>query len=256
MTSPDRTLYQFRISHYCEKTRWLLDHKGLPYSVRELPPGLHGPIVRARGGAGTVPFLRDGARPLGDSTEIARAIEEAYPSPPLVPESPEGRAQAWEIERWFSEKPGRAVRLWMYGQLLANRRGSAAERLYGAFPSPVRFVGRLLAPVLERTLARRYHISPDRITAAGATIEAAFARVEELTHGDVNAYLVGDRLSVADIAAASLLGPIIAAAGTPWVSAERVPAIEALRDSLRDRPGYRWVEARFARDRARPAAPR
>ncbi len=253
MTSPERTLYQFRISHYCEKTRWLLDHKGLAYRVRELPPGLHGPIVKARGGAGTVPFLRDGARALGDSTEIARAIEEAYPSPSLLPASPEARAQAWEIERWFSAKPGRAVRLWMYGQLLGNRSGSAAELLFGHFPSPVRFAGRLLAPILEGALKRRYHIQPERITAAQATIEGAFARIEELTGGDVNAYLVGDRLSVADIAAASLLGPIVAPPGTPWTSDEAVPAIDEMRARLREGAGFRWVEARYSRDRRRLA---
>ena len=36
-----RTLYQFPISHYCEKTRWHLDHKGLDYRVDNLFPGFH-----------------------------------------------------------------------------------------------------------------------------------------------------------------------------------------------------------------------
>ena len=30
----ERTLYQFSISHYCEKTRWNLDAKGLTYAVK------------------------------------------------------------------------------------------------------------------------------------------------------------------------------------------------------------------------------
>lgn len=36
-----RTLYQFPISHYCEKARSCLDVKGLTYSTRDLIPGLH-----------------------------------------------------------------------------------------------------------------------------------------------------------------------------------------------------------------------
>ena len=36
----ERILYQFPISHYCEKARWQLDHKGLAYRTRNLLPGL------------------------------------------------------------------------------------------------------------------------------------------------------------------------------------------------------------------------
>jgi len=35
------TLYQFPISHYCEKIRWALDHKGLDYKLVNLLPGFH-----------------------------------------------------------------------------------------------------------------------------------------------------------------------------------------------------------------------
>lgn len=33
-----RTLYQFPISHYCEKTRRHLDHKGLDFQVTTCSP--------------------------------------------------------------------------------------------------------------------------------------------------------------------------------------------------------------------------
>ncbi|VAW80072.1 hypothetical protein MNBD_GAMMA15-1204 [hydrothermal vent metagenome] len=35
------TLYQFPISHYCEKIRWALDYKGLPYTTINPLPGSH-----------------------------------------------------------------------------------------------------------------------------------------------------------------------------------------------------------------------
>ncbi len=31
-----RVLYQFPLSHYCEKARWLLDHKELDYVAHNL----------------------------------------------------------------------------------------------------------------------------------------------------------------------------------------------------------------------------
>ena len=34
-------LYQFPISHFCEKIRWTLDYKGLSHKTRNLLPGLH-----------------------------------------------------------------------------------------------------------------------------------------------------------------------------------------------------------------------
>jgi glutathione S-transferase len=36
-----RVLYQFPISHYCEKIRWAMDYKGLDYTLKNLVPGLH-----------------------------------------------------------------------------------------------------------------------------------------------------------------------------------------------------------------------
>ncbi len=33
-------LYEFAISHYCEKVRWALDYKGVAYESRVLAPAL------------------------------------------------------------------------------------------------------------------------------------------------------------------------------------------------------------------------
>ena len=40
-----RILYQFPLSHFCEKARWMLDYKELEYVAQNLMPGAH----RARG---------------------------------------------------------------------------------------------------------------------------------------------------------------------------------------------------------------
>ncbi|MBU2254901.1 MAG: glutathione S-transferase N-terminal domain-containing protein, partial [Gammaproteobacteria bacterium] len=71
-----RTLYQFPISHYCEKTRWHLDHKGLDFQVDNLFPGLHRLKSKRLAGIVTLPILKDGEQVIGDSTQIALYLEQ------------------------------------------------------------------------------------------------------------------------------------------------------------------------------------
>ena len=44
-------LYQFCISHYCEKARWALDYKGINYQTVNLLPGQHVNTIRKLTGA-------------------------------------------------------------------------------------------------------------------------------------------------------------------------------------------------------------
>ena len=54
-----RILYQFPISHYCEKVRWAMDHKGLEYKLKNLLPGLHLKTTRKMAKKSSVPILVD-----------------------------------------------------------------------------------------------------------------------------------------------------------------------------------------------------
>ena len=63
---------------------------------------------------------------------------------------------------------------------------------------------------------------------------------------------MGDAFTLADIAAASLLAPLVSPAGTPWDMFEEGSLPAALRkqlDDLRERPAGQWVLARYAEDR-------
>ena len=71
----ERILYQFPISHYCEKSRWQLDYKGLAYRTRNLLPGPHRLRTQWMARINTLPVLRDGQRVVGDSTKIAYYLE-------------------------------------------------------------------------------------------------------------------------------------------------------------------------------------
>jgi glutathione S-transferase len=252
MIGTERILYQFPISHFCEKTRWNLDAKGLSYRVHDLVPGPHVVAVRWLG-ARTVPVLVDGATTLGDSAAIAQHLERAYPRLPLLPRDEAARARVLELEAYFGKRAGRAVRQWMYGQL-GERSGGMAEALMAAYPRAVRFAAKLTTPLLERAMRQKYRIDAEGIASARRVISEVLDRIEHETSGDPERYLAGDALSLADVTAASLLGPLVAPPESPWavMAGPRVPAsITALRAELGPRPGWAWVLARYARDRRR-----
>ena len=51
------TLYEFPISHYCEKIRWALDYKKLDWTGKTLLVGPHMAQARKISGKTTVPIL-------------------------------------------------------------------------------------------------------------------------------------------------------------------------------------------------------
>jgi len=53
------TLYQFPISHYCEKARWALDYKKLDYRKVNLLPGPHMKKTKKLSGKTQVPVLEE-----------------------------------------------------------------------------------------------------------------------------------------------------------------------------------------------------
>ena len=252
MSRKERILYQFPISHYCEKTRWNLDAKGLPYLVRNLVPGVHVLVVKRLVGDHTVPVLVDHGKAIGDSAAIAAHLEKAYPERPLLPRSEADRARALELEAYFGKDTGRATRQWMYGQLVQHT-GDAPAVMLEQYPAPVRLIGRLLARRIEGALRKQYRLHPEGIASARAKIIAAFERIELETQGDPARYLVGDALSIADITAAALLSPLVAPPGSTYDSKEgnarETPAIRAFRAELSTRPGWAWVLARYKDDR-------
>ena len=71
-----RTLYQFPLSHFCEKARWMLDHKELYYVAHNLIPGVHRAFARLKTGQNRLPILRDQDRWIADSTQIALYLDD------------------------------------------------------------------------------------------------------------------------------------------------------------------------------------
>ncbi|MBB2495806.1 glutathione S-transferase family protein [Aquipseudomonas ullengensis] len=243
-----RTLYQFPISHYCEKTRWHLDHKGLDFQVDNLFPALHRIKSKRLAGIATLPILQDGAQVIGDSTEIALYLEQHYPAQPLLPKDAELRAEVLALEERF-DRLGVHVRRWLYGQI--QQWDTVMHAMLKVY-RPWFGLRNLMKPVLINGVQKLYGVTPERVAKSEAELLAGLDLIEQRIGGDPSRYLVGERLSLADVSAAALFAPLFTPAGTPWEGiAGHNQQTQNFLDQLFARPAGQWVLRRYAVDRPR-----
>ena len=253
-TAQRPTLWQIDISHYSEKVRWALEHKGIDHVRRSPLPGTHIPIalVLTRGAQPTVPVLQLEGRAIGDSTEIIAALEARYPDPPLYPIDAAERARAIELEDWFDENLGPHARLLPFYELIQEPE-VFAEVAAESVPGPLGKAKPVVGAYARAYTSIRWGANSDGdAERAREAIVAAIDKLEnELDKGE-GEFLVGERLSVADITAASLFYPVVVPPEGPLdPDLPRPPALERFREGLSDRRGFKWVQETFRKHRRR-----
>lgn len=246
------TLLHLPVSHYSEKVRWALDYKGIDHVRRAPLPGTHIPIalVLTRGAQPTLPVMRIDGRAVGDSTAIIAALEARHPEPPLYPADAEERARALELEEWFDENLGPHSRLLTFHELIQEPE-LFAEVASRTVPGPLGKVKPAVGAYARAFTSIRFGAnSTEAAERAREEIVAAMDKLDaELEKGD-GEFLVGERLTVADITAASLFYPVVLPPEGPVApDLPRPPALDRFRESLSERRGYRWVEETFRRHR-------
>jgi glutathione S-transferase len=241
------TLWQIEISHFSEKARWALAYKGVEHRRRSPLPGAHIPVALwlTRGEQTTFPILTLDGRNIGDSSAIVEALERRFPEPPLYPADPEQRRQALVLEEFFDEEVGPHVRHLAFHEMREDpdRLRAIAE---GTVPAAV--PGALPAAYARAYTSLRWKSGDSEAAEVDrAKIVAAFDRIEaELGPRD---YLVGEAFGVADLAAASLLYPIVAPPDGPAGEESLSKGMKRFREPLRERAGFKWVGEMFARHR-------
>ncbi|MCS6815374.1 MAG: glutathione S-transferase family protein [Cyanobacteria bacterium] len=187
-------LLQFSTSHYCRKARLALGYKQLAYQVQNLTPGLHALRLKPITGTTTLPVLLPElpGHPvaIADSTRILAFLETLQPIPPLLPDDPQLQRRARILEDWLDESIGTATRF-VYYHFRANE---------GRYLDTSPF-NRLVIQVV----CRQYGIYPATVSLARDRLDQALAFLADQWQAP---YLVGDRLSIADITAAALLSPL------------------------------------------------
>lgn len=84
------------------KVRAILDYKRVPYE-RVTPLGSTMLKLRRRGKTGKVPAVEIDGELIVDSTDIAYALDERFPDPPLLPTDARERGLCHALEDWADE---------------------------------------------------------------------------------------------------------------------------------------------------------
>jgi glutathione S-transferase len=98
--NPEIVLYDWPYSPFCMKVRAVLDYKSLNY---ESVNPLDARRTLSREGTGKVPAVRIDGEFITDSTDIAHALDERFPDPPLLPVNAHERGLVHAIEEWADE---------------------------------------------------------------------------------------------------------------------------------------------------------
>jgi glutathione S-transferase len=250
----ERVLYQFPISHYCEKARWVLDYKELPYRIYNQLPGPHAFVNRLRTGRTTVPILVEDGKAIRGSHAIALHLEAANASKRLLPETPEARARLDELVRYFDYTVGPAVRRYAYGFITA-RPELFNQMFYGEYQGAWRKIGQLMSAPIRMTIAKMYDVKSASARGIPDTLRAAADQIErDLENG--SGYLLEGRFTLADVTVASLLGPMIGPPGSPWNVDLPVQELQSLRAELSARPVGRYITRIYASRNAAPTSSR
>src|SRR4051794_28591347 len=242
-------LWHLKVSHYNEKARWALDYKRVPHVRRAAIPGTHAKIARRLWAGTTFPVLELDGEVIGDSTLIIRELERRYPEPPLYPDDPDERSRALEIEDYFDEELGPYLRLLVLEHMLPD-----PTLLLGAFTpdlsAPRRLTARAMYPLIRRGVARDFGMDGAAVEQAWRKCNAACERfAAEL---GPSGYLVGDGFTVADLAVAALLSPVVAPVQFPYPQPQRDhPRLADLRRMIDDRGALEWARWIYAHHRPR-----
>jgi glutathione S-transferase len=244
-------LFQFAFSHYNEKARWALDWKRVPHRRRSLLPGPHRPVVQKLTGQSQVPVLRWGDDVVAGSARIIDHVERRCPEQPLYPAPDAARTEALELARWFDDEVGGPIRLAFFHDVL--RDSGYAVRSFTTTVGPVAAAAyRVVFPVIRVVMRRDM-----KIDAAGA--ERGIARTKEALdlvakRAGADGYLVGDRFSVADLTAASLLSVAVFPKESPVTVVEpRSPVMTGWLERFAGDPGVAWVAEIYRRHRGASA---
>ena len=205
---PPARFITIRFSHYCEKVRWAMDHRGFAYREEPHTPGFHRLATRSLGAHGTVPVLLSDGRMLDDSTAILLYVDEhGRRGQPLLPAEEPARADCLAWESRFDKELGPHTRRLCYYHLLPERdvvlqlmRGAGAAWERAALP--------WIFPVLRLGMRRGMHIDAAGAQRSRQKIDTLFADIaKHLESGQ--RYLVGDRFTAADLTFAALAAPVL-----------------------------------------------
>ncbi|WP_394846709.1 glutathione S-transferase family protein [Pendulispora brunnea] len=244
-------LWQFRFSMYPEKARWALDYKSVPHVRRSLLPGPHALTLMPRFGQKTMPILCHDGRVLKNSGTVLDYVERTWPDPPLYPVDPQQRAQALEIQKWFDDI-GPALRRAAFFEWLPHTEYAARVFAMG-FAEWQQKVYAFAFPCVRAVMRMDMHIGANGAETGRELTKEALDFV--VRHATKTGYLVGNRFSIADLTAATVLQPTCLPPEYPALAPEPRPAgWQHWLKRWQDHPGLDYVRRMYRDHRGQSCA--
>lgn len=199
MTDPDLLLHQYRISPFAAKVRRGMRYKGIEFRVKNYAMAQAKEIQKTVSPTGKTPVLQHNGQLVVDSTTILRYLDANFPGPKLVPEDPVQRALAHILEDWADES------LFFYDLTMRswpNNIDCLLEELLCDDRGMKKWLLNILIPKGVAKISSTQGIGRKKKETVCQEAEAHFESIDALlVQGN---WLVGDQLSVADIAVESM----------------------------------------------------
>jgi glutathione S-transferase len=243
-------LYQFRFSHYCIKVRWALEHKQIAYRERNLLPGSHIKVARALADKSCLPILVCDGAVVQDSTAIISFLDERFPEHPLTPSDPDEARAALEWEEFLDAEIGVPLRLWFYHHTLPDRARALRFLLEGQ-PWRARLMFGVAFPKVRTVMKRAMKIDAESARRSEERLFAALDRLDTALRD--REFLVGGRLSRADLTGCALLLPFCRPGESAAQAAEILPeSLSSVRAACAHRRFFAWASEIYSKRRPWP----
>lgn len=202
-------LYHLPLSPFCRKVRLVLGEKRIHADLVEERPWEKRLDYLRMNPAGKVPVLvAGGGLVLSDSGAITEYLEETAPEPPLMPDSPAERAETRRLVAWFDEKFHREV------------------------------TENLLYERVTKRLARIGYPDGACLKAGVQNLRVHMDYMTFLLEG--RSWLAGNRMTLADLAAAGHVSCLDYLGDVPW---HAYPAVHDWYSVMKSRPSFRGLLA-------------
>ena len=240
-------LYVFAISHYCEKARWALDFLEIDHTIAYPPPGLHQRLAKKLGAArSALPILVADGQSLQGSAKIIYWADATIPHTSKCLTIESARADCLEIETQLDRQLGVHIRRYYYFEALVEH----PHTVRPIFTKDLPVLRKLLAGATWNVIRARMIGGLDLGLEQGQQSKQIVASELDwldtlLSDGRRN--LAGEEFSRADIAAASLLAPLVTPKQRPvYAGLELPPRLADDVASWKDRPSLQWFRQLYA----------
>ena len=227
-------LYVMKISHFCERARWGLDHKGISYEEVAWAPALHVPLARRIAKETCVPILATGDGVIQGSGAILTWV------------GLDGGDAT--LEQRFEDVIGPLIREYFYaGTLHVPGSGVREVLLHGVSPVQAA-LGRVGWPVIRRAMAAHMTIRPERLPELERRIDGELDWADALVAND--GPLSSGNFGRNTITAASILAPLARPDALPlFQQVKFAPEMERAFERWSARPALRWAVDAYTRHR-------